>query len=386
MPRSVPNGILPQNYEKSISTVTLYEWGNAPDYSVIYNIGVQAGHGESESYTLKNNMKGYPVGYIEITGNSGSDLMKYNYIKLDRNVVGGGVQYFFVTGKTIINYPEKKANGGNHWYTVGFNLELDFWETYKDKLSGVKITYEQMTTNNPAGWNDTTALDLPVIGFGSEKITTSPTIYNNWIPVCYWQAKKPTQVEMHPVDGIMTALQFTKGEDLSDYEQALKDMASQPPEVVDIFQTYHVANSYIVSEFFNFEKGGKSKIEVLQCPNPPSTRHGRLNYFPYKRAFIYSVDGQKVELNYNKFPGSKLPSTIRAQVLHCCLPTPNSLIVPEITEGYGAFEDVIHFKGYPSMNLIGVDSTPVTRTWQAWNRMQAVAHPYGITMGVGLNN
>lgn len=375
MPRNVPNGILPENYDKSYSTVTLYEYGNAPDYSYVFNIGVEAGHGASEGYTLKNNMKGFPVGYIEITGNTGSDIMKYNYLKLDRNIVGDGVQYYFVTGKTIVNYPEKNQDGSNHWYTVGFNVELDFWETYKNDLVGVNITLEQVTTSNPASWDDTSALDLPVPGFGCEKINTSDSKYSNWVSVCYWQAKKPKQIEMQLIDGIPTIMKFAKTGQYDDYLEALKEIADEPPEIVDIFQTYHVANSYIVSEYFNFEDGGKSQVERIECSNPDITFHGRLNYFPYKRAFIYSVDGQKIELNYNKYIGSKLPSTLVANVIHCALPSPNSLIVPLISEGSGTFEDTIHFKGYPSTNLVGVDSTPGGRLMEMYTRYSSLRNP-----------
>ena len=92
-------------FNKNKFSVELYEMGNAPDYSFVYTIGVQAARGATESYPLDNCPKFDPNNYIQITGKNGSDIMKYDYIGIDFGTVGDGKKWYFVTGKTILNYP-----------------------------------------------------------------------------------------------------------------------------------------------------------------------------------------------------------------------------------------------------------------------------------------
>lgn len=341
-------------------TIELYTSGNSPDYSIIYNQGVQAGRGESESYVLKNCPKGDTLTEIEVTCNTGTDSMKFNYIGIDYGATGDGKKWYFVKNKRLINYPKPESEGGINQYAVLFSLELDYWETYKDKIGNPTIFLNQVTTNNPSGWEDISMLEQDVLPFSGTNISTSDIVYSDWKTIVGWQSKKPTDQDNYVIDGMRTTLQFNDTGDLSDYLNGLDDLASGTPEETNIWRSYIVCNTYIVSQYFSTENGGKSDFEQLQLSNPPSTQiHNRLNYFPYKRAFVSTIDGQNVEIDYKRYDNNKLPLNIIVNIFHSTLPQPTSVLY--IAYSKNKVNDAIVFKAYPTMDLVGRNITPTTQ-------------------------
>lgn len=358
MPKTTPQGRFPFN--KSQCTVTLYEKGNSPDYSFIYKQGVKAGRGASEGYTVRNNPKGDPINYIEVTGNPNSDIMKYNYMSIDFGNVGDGLKWYFIKGKTMLNYPEYDPQNNTHGeYAIGFSIELDVWETYKDKLGSPNIHLGQVTTNSPGGWKDTSMLEADIVPFSDEEHKATSGVYTNWKSVIGWQSKKPTEQDNYIIDGMRTTMQFSDNGNLDDYLAGLDDLASGTPEETNIWRSYITCNSYIVSEYFATENGGTSQTENINLPNPDSPQeHARLNYYPYKRAFIWTIDGQLVEINSRKCIGNRLPPTLNLTVKHSILPQPTSTLVYKYSEGLSEY---VTFASYPTIDIAGRNITPTTQ-------------------------
>lgn len=346
-------------FDSNLFTIELWETGNAPDYSVIYNQGVKAARGATESYELKNCPKGDPSTEIEVTGNVGSDIMKYNYIGIDYGVTGDGKKWYFVKSKRILNYPTV-INGDHQMYTVLYSIELDVWETYKDRIGSPNILLSQVTTSNPGGWNDISMLEQDVLPFSGTYVTTSDLNYTGWKTIVGWQSKKPNDQDNYIIDGMRTTMQFNETGELDGYLEGLEDLASGSTAETQIWRSYIACNTYIVSEYFSTENGGSSASERLTISNPPAPHtHARLNYYPYKRAFISTVDGQSMELDYKRYADTKLPETITANVFHSTLPQPTSVIFPAYNPNQ--VNDCIVFRAYPTMDLVGKDITPITQ-------------------------
>lgn len=351
-------------FDSNLFTVTLFERGNAPDYSIVYGPGVQAGRGFSEGYQLKNCPKCDDIASVEITGNDGTDMMRFNYIKIDFGKTGDGVKWYFVDKKTILNYPSR-INGGLLHYTMQYDLRLDYWETYKDRIGTPDITLTKVTTNNPEGWEDLTALTENYPTMTAEMIKCTERNYFDWKTIVGWQAKKPDENDLWIMDGMATTLQFDEaagGNGLKDFWDKLKDLATGSPEETNIWKTYVCCNCYVVPSFFTTEKGGNSDNDSLSLTVSFWDGHNRLNYYPYRRAFLCTVDGQRYELDYNKFIKFKIPETVKADIYNSTLPTPTSTIVPFYDTSYQG--DAIIFKSYPTSDLVGRDITPVGQVFE----------------------
>lgn len=337
-------------------TVELWESGNAPDYSVIYAPGVQAARGATESYEIDNPPKDLPNPTIQITGNPSSDITKYNYIRLVGSWIGSMPAYYFVESKKMINYPDALAD---NWFCVEFKLRLDVWETYKNSIGSPEIFLEQVTTSDIGGWNDTSALEQDVLPFSATQISTTPTTYNNWKTVVGWQATSPSTQQNYTLDGMKTTLQFNETGSLTDYLDGLDELTDGTDIEVTIWQKFIACNTYIVSQYFTTTDGTNSQLENLTLLNPTSVApHNRLNYWPYTRAFIETIDGQRVEIDYRRYGDNKLPSTILVGVFHSMLPSPSSTLVPIYPQDSCA--DCLVFNSYPTMDFVGKNITPVT--------------------------
>jgi hypothetical protein len=153
---STPNASFP--FDKNIFHIDFFESGNSPDYSFVYAPGAQAGRGSTEGYDLKNCPKGDPFVTIQTTGNTSSDIMRYNYVGIDFSSVGDGKKWYFVLGKTMLNYPTPISEGGLDQYAIEWKLQLDVWETYKDRIGSPVIHLSQVTIDTPGSWNDPTML------------------------------------------------------------------------------------------------------------------------------------------------------------------------------------------------------------------------------------
>lgn len=357
MPKKTPQGQFP--FDKAICTVELWERGNAPDYSIVYDIGVKAGHGVSESYKVRNSPKGDPINYIEITGNDNSDIMKYNYMYIDFANVGDGKKAYFITSKKILNYPDRDPRTNqNGAYCIGFSLTLDYWETYKDKLNSPKILLSQVTTNAPETWEESGCVNLDIQAFNDCKLTTTERTNSSWKKIVAWQAKKPNTQDNFIIDNMVTPLQYS--ESMNDYKKAIKDLATSSPEETNIWKTYVTCNSFVVTSDFSTENGGHSKRKFLNLSTPKLGKHGRLNYFPYRRVFLRSVDGQCIEIQAKNYTKNVLPDEVQVSVFNSTTPTPHSYAVPFYDKGAN-FTDMIVFSSFPSMDITGKNITPISQ-------------------------
>jgi len=340
-------------FDKSQFAIELWESGNAPDYSYIFAPGVQAARGDTEGYTIKNAPKGDPITTIEVTGNSGSDIMKYNYIKIDYASIGDGVKWYFVKGKRMLNYPDPLTD---NWYAVEFTLELDYWETYKDMFSPV-ISLSRVTTSAPGDWNETEMINEGILGFNDENITYSPMVQTEWKTIVAWQAKQPTDQDAYVLDGMQTTLQYSDNGDLDDYLDGLVELTSGASVAeAEIWRTFVSCTNYVVQDFFTTTPWTNTPNETLAIPTPLNTAvHKRLQYYPYRRVFGVTLDGQRAELEYPKLVGGILPTTWVAQVYHSTTPTPRSLMKLSPT----GFETVLLFDQYPSMDITGKATNPL---------------------------
>lgn len=338
-------------------SVELFESGNAPDYSIIYAPGVRAARGESEGYEIDNPPKDLPNPTIQITGNSSSDIMRYNYMRIYGSWIGDMPKWYFIESKKMINYPDANAD---NWFCVEFKLREDVWETYKDRLGSPMISLNKVTTSDIGGWSDTSALEQDIIPFSTTQISTTPTTYNRWKAVVGWQSKKPSDQQHYVLDGMPTTMQFNDTGDFTDYIAGLEELASGNDVESRIWQTMIVCNTYIVSHYFATDDGTNSELENLTLLNPTSVApHNRLNYWPYTRAFIETIDGQRVEFDYRRYGDNKLPSTLLAGVFHSMLPQPTSTIVPIYPQD--SCSDCIVFSSYPTVDFVGKNITPVTQ-------------------------
>lgn len=354
MPKTTPAGEFP--IERNQFLVELYEKGNAPDYSFVYDVGIKAARGDTESYTIKNCPKNQDNPTIDITGNPGTDMAKFNYIGIDFGNTGDKKKWFFVTNKTILNYPEKNVTTGTGLddYAMRYELVLDVWETYKDQLNAPLIKLDKVTTNNPEGWQEYDRYSDDILPFSAIDIKTSERVYTNWKKVVAWQAKKPTEQDNYIIDDMVTPLQYS--ESMEDYKTAIENLANNPPEATNIFRTFVSCNSYILPNYFSIEDGGHSQKETITLATPNHGLHGRLNYYPYKRAFIHCIDGQTYEFKQSEMLGESLGSQVQARIFHSTTPQPHSIICPMGFKG-GSFRDFIVFSSYPGINLTGKSNT-----------------------------
>lgn len=357
MPRTTPQGEFPM--ERNKFSVELYEKGNAPDYSIVYAPGVKAGRGFTEGYPLKNCPKDQDNPTIDITGNPSTDMCRFNYIYIHYGETGDQTKAFFIVGKCILNYPEHNDHTANKLddYTIRYTLRLDVWETYKDKIGQPEIKLDRVTTNSPESWEDYTRYQDDAMPFSADQRYTSQLHYHDWKKIVGWQAKKPTEQDNFIVDDFPTTLQFSESTD--DYKQAIEELANGSPAQTNIWKTYVCCNTYIVSDFFDSSDGGKSQDENINAPCPlASGLHGRLNYFPYRRAFIRTIDGQNIELNVNRFQDFKIPQSVVCDVYHSMTPQPNSCIVPRYA--VSGIDDYVLFSAYPSLDITGKNISPVS--------------------------
>lgn len=354
MPRTTPQGEFPM--ERNKFSVELYEKGNAPDYSFVYNQGVKAGRGFTESYPLKNCPKDQDNPTIDITGNPSTDMCRFNYIYIHYGETGDQTKAFFIVDKCILNYPEHNDHTTNKLddYTIRYTLRLDVWETYKDKIGTPYIKLEKVTTNNPEGWKEYDRYADDILSFSAVDITTTDLIENDWKKVIAWQAKKPTEQDNYIIDGMVTPLKYS--ENLDEYKQAIEELANEPPQATNIFKTFVCVNSYILPSHFATEDGGYSTGELLNLPTPDHGLHGRLNYYPYKRAFLKTIDGQCVEFNQSEMNNSCLGTNVTVGCNHSTTPTPHTIL---FMQGYknsiGA--NFLVFSSYPHMDITGKTPT-----------------------------
>lgn len=345
-------------YNRNKFHVELFEFGNAPDYSICYAPGVQAGRGQSEGYDLDNCPKGDDTTVIDITANVGTDTMKFNYIKIDYGHTGDGVKWYFVTHKTILNYPTI-ITGSQQNYTVEFQLTLDYWETYKDKLGTPNIQLERVTTSMPASWNDTSAYKTNVLPFSDEDRTLSKTSYTDWKPIVMWRAKKPLAQDNYVVDKLPTVFKIEGASGVQNWAAELETLASEPPEATNLFRSYVGCNCYLVSEYFATADGSESDIEIINTTFPGTVGvHNILKYPPYRRAFIKTIDGSCYEIDPNKYPYGRLPDTINVRAIHSTTPSPHTILYPDYAEPCC---DVTCFAGYPALSVTTTTPSPVQK-------------------------
>lgn len=345
-------------YNRNKFHVELFEFGNAPDYSICYAPGVQAGRGQSEGYNLDNCPKGDDATVIDITANVGTDTMKFNYIKIDYGNTGDGVKWYFVTHKTILNYPTI-ITGSQQNYTVEFQLTLDYWETYKDKLGTPNIQLERVTTSMPASWNDTSAYKTNVLPFSDEDRTLSKTSYTDWKPIVMWRAKKPLSQDNYVVDKLPTVFKIEGASGVQNWATELETLASEPPEATNLFRSYVGCNCYLVSDYFATADGSESDVEIISTTFPGTVGfHNILKYPPYRRAFIKTIDGSCYEIDANKYPYGRLPDTITVRAIHSTTPSPHTILYPDYAEPCC---DVTCFAGYPALSVTTTTPSPVQK-------------------------
>ena len=354
MPRTTPQGEFPM--ERNRFSVELYEKGNAPDYSIVYAPGVKAGRGFTEGYPLKNCPKDQDNPTIDITGNPSTDMCRFNYIYIHYGETGDQTKAFFIVDKCILNYPEHNDHTANKLddYTIRYTLRLDVWETYKDKIGQPEIKLDKVTTNNPEGWKEPDRIMDDILPFSTVDITASEQIETNWKKIVAWQAKKPTTQDNFIVDGMVTPLQYS--ENLDDYKTAIEDLASEPPQATNLFKTYVCADSYIVTNNFTSENGGYSTGELITLATPDHGLHGRLNFYPYKRAFAKTIDGQCLEFNQIEMLNGCLSNQISMGVDNSTTPQPHSLL---FLQGFknNIYNHVLYFSAYPHMDITGKSPT-----------------------------
>lgn len=349
-------------YNKNRFHVTLYERGNAPDYSYVYAPGVQAARGFSEGYDLNNCPKDDDSGVIDVSGNIGTDMMRFNYLKIDYGNTGDGTKWYFVTSKVILNYPSFDASNNQQNYTMQYNITLDYWETYKDKLGAPTIQLDRVTTSEPEAWSDTTNYKTGILPFSNENRVTSDVTAapENWKAVVMWRAKKPTAQDNYVVDKLPTVFKIEEGnQGIQNWATALESLASEPPEATNLFRSYVGCNSYLVPKQMATEDGTNSDLEMLAVNFPAiSGVHNILKYYPYRRAFIKTIDGSCYELDPNKFSGERLPDTVGATVCHSMTPSPHSIITPHYAE---PTLDVVCFAGYPALSVTTTTPTQIQK-------------------------
>lgn len=349
-------------YNKNRFHVTLYERGNAPDYSYVYAPGVQAARGFSEGYDLNNCPKDDDSGVIDVSGNVGTDMMRFNYLKIDYGNTGDGTKWYFVTSKVILNYPSFDASNNQQNYTMQYNITLDYWETYKDKLGTPNIQLDRVTTSDPAGWSDTTNYKTGILPFSNENRVTSDVTAapEDWKAVVMWRAKKPTAQDNYVVDKLPTVFKIEEGnQGIQNWAQALEDLASEPPEATNLFRSYIGCNSYLVPKQMATKNGTSSDLEILAVNFPAINGvHNILKYYPFRRAFIKTIDGSCYELDPNKFSGERLPDTVGATVCHSMTPSPHSIITPHYAE---PTLDVVCFAGYPALSVTTTTPTQIQK-------------------------
>lgn len=157
-----------------------------------------------------------------------------------------------------------------------------------------------------------------------------------------------------------TTLQWNDTGDLGDYLAGLDELAAGSQVETNIWRSYIACNTYVVSEYFSTENNGISSTEILQINNPPTAQvHNRLNYYPYRRAFIQTVDGQSVEINPKRYIDNKLPPVISVTVRHATTPQPTSTLTPVYHTS--SMTDTLVFSAYPTMDFVGKNITPLTQ-------------------------
>lgn len=387
MPKTTPQGQFP--FDKDTCIISLFEEGNAPDYSYIYTTNIQAGRGYSESYTLNNAPKNKDHMQIEVTCNPDTESTRFNYLKIDYTDRAGGGAYdkknfwYFINSKTILNYPSydpiTKKWGG---YTVLFDCSLDVWETYKDVLGKPIIHLQKCTTKDPEGWDELGVLDQSILPFSHIQFFNSAQNYDDYKTVIGWQAKKPTSQENYVIDGQKTFLQFNDNGDTHDYLADLEDLANEPPQATNLYQTYVVARSYVLSHYFTTQNGTYSQQEDVNCYFPEiSGVHARLKYFPYVRGFIKTLDGQQVEVDQKKLPNYRIVSPFHCTVNHSTVPTPTSCIMPDYENGQQA--DCVIFNQYPTVDMAGKNVTPVQQLITSATKLESQLNQNGYKMHGG---
>lgn len=350
MPRTTPQGEFPMMRNKF--SVELYEKGNAPDYSIVYAQGVKAGRGFTEGYPLKNCPKDQDNPTIDITGNPSTDMCRFNYIYIHYGETGDQTKAFFIVDKCILNYPEHNDHTANKLddYTIRYTLRLDVWETYKDKIGTPDIKLEKVTTNNPEGWKEYDRYNDDILPFSAVDISLSDTVNTDWKKVIAWQAKKPDSMDNYIIDGMVTPYQYS--DSMADYKEAIKELANEPPAATNIFKSYVSCNSYVLPSNFATEDGSYSTGELLTLATPDHGLHGRLNYFPYKRAFVKTIDGQCVEFEQSQMVDSCLGNMVSVGINHSTTPAPHSVIFLQNYKN-GSTTNYLVFENYPIMNLTG---------------------------------
>lgn len=349
-------------FNKNKFHVTLYERGNAPDYSYVYAPGVQAARGFSEGYDLNNCPKDDDSGVIDVSGNIGTDMMRFNYLKIDYGNTGDGTKWYFVTSKVILNYPSFDASNNQQNYTMQYNITLDYWETYKDKLGKPNIQLDRVTTSNPEKWSDTSNYKTGIIPFSTENRKTSAltTLPADWKAIVMWRAKKPTAQDNYVVDKLPTVFTIKEGvQGIQDWATALEALASEPPEATNLFRSYVGCNSYLVPTQMATYNGTESEKETISVDFPAIQGvHNILKFYPFRRAFIKTIDGSCYEIDPNKCAGERLPDTVVITANHSTTPSPHTILVPHYSE---ASCDNVCFAGYPALSVTTTTPTQIQK-------------------------
>ena len=175
-----------------------------------------------------------------------------------------------------------------------------------------------------------------------------------------WRAKKPTAQDNYVVDKLPTVFKIEEGnQGIQNWAQALEDLASEPPEATNLFRSYIGCNCYLVPKQMATKDGTNSDLEMLAVNFPAINGvHNILKYYPFRRAFIKTIDGSCYELDPNKFSGERLPDTVGATVCHSMTPSPHSIITPNYAE---PTLDVVCFAGYPALSVTTTTPTQIQK-------------------------
>lgn len=331
-------------------TVTLYESGNSPDYQYLYPPGVVAGRGSTFSWELKNAPKAQDTLYIECTGSPMEDMHKYNYAKIVFNDISNSIpKWFFITNKTDLNYPEDPSYAVNG-YAIAYTMQLDVWETYKDLMGDITINLTQVTTNQPETWNDPSYINQDVVPFSGVDTTSTPVAYSDWKLVTKYKVGSDLLgYGTSEIDGLATSYRYVSGNAVDDYMTQLDSMRSMTESEALLFRDSTECEIYLVSSYFASGNGGRSQPEELELATPKlSGVHNRLNFPPYRTAYVWTIDGGYTEFSPTNFSSNMLPDSVRVVIDHSIVPEPQSNIRLVYDQ---AIMQYISFTGYATMSI-----------------------------------
>ena len=221
---------------------------------------------------------------------------------------------------------------------------------------------DRVTTSDPAGWVDTSNYKTGIIPYSTENRRTSAlsTVPSDWKAIIMWRAKKPTAQDNYIVDKLPTVFTITdQPSGIHDWAAALEALASEPPEATNLFRSYVGCNSYIVPMQMATEDGKESEKEDISVDFPAIQGvHYILKFYPFRRAFIRTIDGSCYEIDPNKCAGERLPDTVVVTAYHSTTPSPHTIIRPHYTE---PSPDNVCFAGYPALSVTTTTPTQIQK-------------------------